>query len=92
MEQKIRVFYHIHVQEFHTHSASSNAGQAHAVSVDIFSFLSAIFKPTRRMPDRSPDPRRLVSDSGTKAAPLLGNGYVSYYLFLIEMYLLHFPF
>ncbi len=33
------------------------------------SFLSAIFKPTRRKSGRSPDPTRLVSDSGTKAAP-----------------------
>ncbi len=37
-------------------------------------FLSAIFKPTRRKLNHSPDPARLVSDSGTKAAPLLGSG------------------
>ena len=36
-------------------------------------FLSAIFKQTRRKSGRSPDPTRLVSDSGTKAAPLLGS-------------------
>jgi hypothetical protein len=42
---------------------------------DSFLFsLSAIFKPTRRKPGRSPDPARLVSDSGTEAAPLLGSG------------------
>jgi hypothetical protein len=37
-------------------------------------FFSAIFKPTRRKSGHSPDPARLVSDSGTKAAPLLGSG------------------
>jgi hypothetical protein len=36
--------------------------------------LSAIFKSTRRKPGPSPDPARPVSDSGTKAAPLLGSG------------------
>jgi hypothetical protein len=36
--------------------------------------LSAIFIPTRRKPGHSPDPTRLVSDSGTKAAPLLRSG------------------
>jgi hypothetical protein len=37
-------------------------------------FLSAIFKPPRRKPGYSPDPASLVSDSGTKVAPLLGSG------------------
>jgi hypothetical protein len=37
-------------------------------------FLAAIFKPTRRKPGYSPDPARLVSDSGTNATPLLGAG------------------
>ncbi len=48
-------------------------------------FLSAIFKPTRRKPGYSPDPARLVSDSGTKAAPLLGSWTeeLIYYLYLI---------
>ena len=42
---------------------------------DYFLFsLSAIVKPTRRKPGRSPDPARPVSDSGTEAAPLLGSG------------------
>jgi hypothetical protein len=36
--------------------------------------VSAIFKPTRRKPGHSPDPARLVSDQGTKAAPLVGSG------------------
>jgi hypothetical protein len=36
--------------------------------------FSAIFKPTRRKPDHSPDPARLDSNSGTKDAPLLRSG------------------
>jgi hypothetical protein len=57
-------------------------------------FLIAIFEPTRRKPGHSPDPARLVSDSGTKAAPLLGSGNRgrATYLFLMEMSQLHFPF
>jgi hypothetical protein len=44
------------------------------VEEDFFpSFLSAIFKPTRRNPVSHPGPERLVSDSGTKATPLLGS-------------------
>ncbi len=48
-------------------------------------FLSAIFKSTRRKPAHSPDLTRAVSDSGTKAAPLLGSERedVLYYLFFI---------
>jgi hypothetical protein len=52
-------------------------------------FSSAIFKPTRRKPTYSPDPARLVSDSGTKAAPLLGSGNRG---LAKEMSQLHFPF
>jgi hypothetical protein len=37
-------------------------------------FLSAILKSTRRKTAHSPDPTRVVSDSGTKAAHLLGSG------------------
>jgi hypothetical protein len=37
------------------------------------SFLSLIFKPTRRNPVSHPGPERLVSESGTKATPLLGS-------------------
>jgi hypothetical protein len=36
--------------------------------------ISAIFKQTRRKPGPSPDPARLVSNSGTKTAPLLEPG------------------
>ncbi len=37
-------------------------------------FLIRHFEPTRRKPGHSPDPARLVSGSGTKAAPLLESG------------------
>ncbi len=62
---------------------------------DYFLFsLSAIFKPTRRKPGRSRDRARLVSDSGTEAAPLLGSGNRGRAILsvLIEMSQLHFPF
>jgi hypothetical protein len=39
----------------------------------IYAEISAMFKPTRRKPGYSPDTARLVSDLGTKAAPLLGS-------------------
>jgi hypothetical protein len=53
-------------------------------------FVAAIFKPTRRKPGYSPDPARLVSDSGTNATPLLGE--LGTKVLLIEMYQLNFPF
>jgi hypothetical protein len=37
-------------------------------------FFTAILKPTRRTPGHSLELARLVSDSGTKDAPLLGSG------------------
>jgi hypothetical protein len=49
--------------------------------------LSAIFKPTRRKPGPSPGPARLVSNSGTKAAPLLRSGdrgYVGYVILSVS--------
>jgi hypothetical protein len=50
-------------------------GVFHSVVEEDFlpSFLSAIFKPARRNPVSHPDPERLVSESGTKATPLLGS-------------------
>ncbi len=57
--------------------------------------VSANFKPTRRKPVHSPDPARMVSDSGTKAAPMLGSGNrgrVILSVFITEMSQLHFPF
>ncbi len=56
-------------------------------SWDFMFFLSAILKPTRRKPFFRPG-----KNSGTEAAPLLGAEDVLYYLFLIEIYQLYFPF
>ncbi len=52
-----------------------NAGRRDRRFFPLPSFFSAIFKPTRRKPGPSHHPARLVSDSGTKAAPLLGSVY-----------------
>jgi hypothetical protein len=59
----------------------------------IFSaFLSVNFKPARRKPSHFPTPARLISDVGTKVAPLIesrNRGSVVYYLFLMEVSQLH---